>query len=70
MLFRSRPLQLCADGGYQLRLEVLVVPLFTVPDKEKEEIWTYLIHFKDGMVLSAFVWVAIVKFDVVLYIGA
>jgi hypothetical protein len=28
-----RPLQLCADGGYQLRLGVLGVPLVMVPDK-------------------------------------
>jgi hypothetical protein len=28
-----RPLQLCADGGYQLRLGVLGVPLILVPDK-------------------------------------
>jgi hypothetical protein len=27
-----RPLQLCADGGYQLRLGALGVPLFMVPD--------------------------------------
>jgi hypothetical protein len=27
-----RPLQLCADGGYQLRLGVLGVPLIIVPD--------------------------------------
>jgi hypothetical protein len=27
-----RPLQLCADGGYQLRLGVLGVPLIMVPD--------------------------------------
>jgi hypothetical protein len=27
-----RPLQLCADGGYQLRLGALGVPLITVPD--------------------------------------
>jgi hypothetical protein len=27
-----RPLQLCADGGYQLRLGVLRVPLIMVPD--------------------------------------
>jgi hypothetical protein len=26
-----RPLQLCADGGYQLRLGVLGVPLIMVP---------------------------------------
>jgi hypothetical protein len=28
-----RPLQLCADGGYQLRLGVLGVPLIMVPDR-------------------------------------
>jgi hypothetical protein len=28
-----RPLQLCADGGYQLRLEALGVPLIMVPDR-------------------------------------
>jgi hypothetical protein len=28
-----RPLQLRADGGYQLRLGVLGVPLIMVPDK-------------------------------------
>jgi hypothetical protein len=28
-----RPLQLCADGGYQLRLGVLRVPLIMVPDR-------------------------------------
>jgi hypothetical protein len=28
-----RPSQLCADGGYQLRLGVLGVPLIMVPDK-------------------------------------
>jgi hypothetical protein len=27
-----RPLQLCVDGGYQLRLGVLGVPLIMVPD--------------------------------------
>jgi hypothetical protein len=27
-----RPLQLCADGGYQLRLGFLGVPLIMVPD--------------------------------------
>jgi hypothetical protein len=31
-----RPLQLCADGGYQLRLEVLRVPLIMVPDNMQE----------------------------------
>jgi hypothetical protein len=30
-----RPLQLCADGGYQLRLGALGVPLITVPDSTK-----------------------------------
>jgi hypothetical protein len=30
-----RPLQLCADGGYQLRLGVLGVPLIMVPDRNK-----------------------------------
>jgi hypothetical protein len=28
-----RPLQLCADGGYQLRLGLLGVPLILVPDR-------------------------------------
>jgi hypothetical protein len=31
-----RPLQLCADGGYQLRLGVLGVPLIMVPDKSRQ----------------------------------
>jgi hypothetical protein len=30
-----RPLQLCADGGYQLRLGVLGVPPIMVPDNEE-----------------------------------
>jgi hypothetical protein len=30
-----RPLQLCADGGYQLRLGVLGVPLIMVPDRSQ-----------------------------------
>jgi hypothetical protein len=39
-----RPLQLCADGGYQLRLGVLGVPLIMVPDK-------YLVGiFKSGKI--------------------
>jgi hypothetical protein len=29
-------LQLCADGGYQLRLGVLGVPLIMVPDKDEK----------------------------------
>jgi hypothetical protein len=32
-----RPLQLCADGGYQLRLGVLGVPLIMVPDNIREK---------------------------------
>jgi hypothetical protein len=32
-----RPLQLCADGGYQLRLGVLGVPLIMVPDTMRIE---------------------------------
>jgi transposase InsO family protein len=32
-----RPLQLCADGGYQLRLGVLGVPLIMVPDTPEPE---------------------------------
>jgi hypothetical protein len=31
-----RPLQLCADEGYQLRLGVLRVPLIMVPDKHAQ----------------------------------
>jgi hypothetical protein len=31
-----RPLQLCADGGYQMRLGVLGVPLIMVPDNHRE----------------------------------
>jgi hypothetical protein len=32
LIIPIRPLQLCADGGYQLRLGVLGVPLIMVPD--------------------------------------
>jgi hypothetical protein len=32
-----RPSQLCADGGYQLRLRVLGVPLIMVPDTIRSE---------------------------------
>jgi hypothetical protein len=44
-----RPLQLCADGGYQLRLGVLGVPLIMVPDNIftkplDEQIFTKLRH--------------------------
>jgi hypothetical protein len=37
-----RPLQLCADGGYQLRLRVLGVPLIMVPDSfdESHNVWS------------------------------
>jgi hypothetical protein len=31
-----RPLQLCADGGYQLRLGVLGVPLIMVLDSSRD----------------------------------
>jgi hypothetical protein len=47
-----RPLQLCADGGYQLRLEVLGVPLIMVPDSSPRAskgvlilAWRLLSHF-------------------------
>jgi hypothetical protein len=33
-----RPLQLCADGGYQLRLGVLGVPLIMVPDRSQTSV--------------------------------
>jgi hypothetical protein len=34
-----RPLQLCADGGYQLRLGVLGVPLIMVLDNDEMMSW-------------------------------
>jgi hypothetical protein len=47
-----RPLQLCADGGYQLRLGVLGVPLIKVPDSSPRAskgvlilAWRLLSHF-------------------------
>jgi hypothetical protein len=47
-----RPLQLCADGGYQLRLGVLRVPLIMVPDSSPRAskgvlilAWRLLSHF-------------------------
>jgi hypothetical protein len=47
-----RPLQLCADGGYQLRLGVLEVPLIMVPDSSPRAskgvlilTWRLLSHF-------------------------
>jgi hypothetical protein len=47
-----RPLQLCADGGYQLRLGVLGVPLIMVPDSSPRTskgvlvlAWRLLLHF-------------------------
>jgi hypothetical protein len=46
------PLQLCADGGYQLRLGVLGVPLIMVPDSSPRAskgvlilAWRLLLHF-------------------------
>jgi hypothetical protein len=36
-----RPLQLCADGGYQLRLGVLGVPLIMVPDNNLHQKTSY-----------------------------
>jgi hypothetical protein len=47
-----RPLQLCADGGYQLRLGVLRVPIIMVPDSSPRAskgvlilAWRLLSHF-------------------------
>jgi hypothetical protein len=47
-----RPLQLCADGGYQMRLGVLRVPLIMVPDSSPRAskgvlilAWRLLSHF-------------------------
>jgi hypothetical protein len=47
-----RPLQLCVDGGYQLRLGVLRVPLIMVPDSSPRAskgvlilAWRLLSHF-------------------------
>jgi hypothetical protein len=37
-----RPLQLCADGGYQLRLGTLGVSLITIPDKTAPSYHTHL----------------------------
>jgi hypothetical protein len=39
-----RPLQLCADGGYQLRLGALGVPLITVPDTYLSKIKLCVYH--------------------------
>jgi hypothetical protein len=36
-----RPLKLCADGGYQLRLGVLRVPLIMVPDTPVDNNFVY-----------------------------
>jgi hypothetical protein len=41
-----RPLQLCADGGYQLRLGVLGVPLIMVPDTDHKSL-KYIFTQKD-----------------------
>jgi hypothetical protein len=43
-----RPLQLCADGGHQLKLGVLGVPLIMVPDK-KGDIEIAYINTKDQL---------------------
>jgi hypothetical protein len=50
-----RPLQLCADGGYQLRLGVLRVALIMVPDSSPRAskgvlilAWRLLSHFLQG----------------------
>jgi hypothetical protein len=47
-----RPLQLCADGGYRVRLGVLGVPLIMVPDSSPRVLkgvlilaWRLLLHF-------------------------
>jgi hypothetical protein len=53
-----RPLQLCADGGYQLRLGVLGVPLIMVPDRWRQLFgaslaeWLSLLSHIQGMKLS------------------
>jgi hypothetical protein len=40
-----RPLQLCADGGYQLRLGVLGVPLIMVPhNMYVQTIFIYVVY--------------------------
>jgi hypothetical protein len=52
LIVSIRPLQLCADGGYQLRLGVLRVPLIMVPDNSPRAskgvlilAWRLLPHF-------------------------
>jgi hypothetical protein len=45
-----RPLQLCADGGYQPSLGVLGVPLIMVPDKSKSGLILHLTPY--GLVLG------------------
>jgi hypothetical protein len=50
-----RPLQLCADGGYQLRLGVLGVPLIMVPDRQDQEkniTYTYYVFHKRCIILT------------------
>jgi hypothetical protein len=37
-----RPLQLCADGGYQLRFRSLGVPLIMVPDNYANHLGTFI----------------------------
>jgi hypothetical protein len=43
-----RPLQLCADGGYQLRLGVLGVPLIMVPDNAEMAEASLLVASEEG----------------------
>jgi hypothetical protein len=53
-----RPLQLCADGGYQLRLGVLGVPLIMVPDTNitfKTFDASYVLTNKSGKVVAKYV---------------
>jgi hypothetical protein len=50
-----RPLQLCADGGYQLRLGVLGVPLIMVPDNTEASSHTASALFHPLFSLSFFI---------------
>jgi hypothetical protein len=54
-----RPLQLSADGGYQLRLGVLGVPLIMVPDTwaDTRQSWTLgKVHFYFLFSQPKFLW--------------
>jgi hypothetical protein len=42
-----RPLQLCVDGGYQLRLGVLRVPLIMVPETHNSVAYIFLVIKSD-----------------------